>query len=172
MPRSEPPTRPIVLGRVGAPHGVRGWVRVQSYARPPESILDFARWLLDTGAGWQSWQLADSRITDKALIARPAGCDDRDTALSLRHATIAVERAELPTLPAGEWYWADLQGLAVENADGTPLGRVDHLIETGANDVLVVQGERERLIPWIAEQVIRQVDLEQGRLVVDWDPDF
>lgn len=172
MARADPPARPIVLGRVGAPHGVRGWVRIQSYARPPESILGFARWLLDSGTGWRPRELTDSRITNKGLIARLDGCDDRDAALSLRHAAIAVERDELPELPPGEWYWADLEGLAVETVDGTPLGHVDHLLETGANDVLVVQGERERLIPWIADQVIREVDPGAGRLVVDWEPDF
>lgn len=161
-----------MLGRVGAPHGVRGWIRVQSEARPPESILDFERWLVETSAGWQAWELVDRRITNKGLIARLAGCDDRETALALRHAAIAVERAELPTPPPGEWYWADLVGLTVETVGGTSLGRVDHLLETGANDVLVVQGERERLIPWIADQVIREVDPGAGRLVVDWDEDF
>lgn len=172
MSRADPPARPIVLGRVGAPHGVRGWIRIQSYARPPDSILAFARWLLDTGTGWRPWDLAESRVTNKGLIARLKGCDDRDAALELRNAAIAVERAELPEPPPGEWYWADLQGLAVETVDGTSLGHVDHLLETGANDVLVVRGERERLIPWIADQVIRQVDLERERLVVDWDEDF
>lgn len=166
------PVQPIILGHVGAPHGVRGWVRIQSFARPPESILDHARWFLDTGEGWRSWQVVDGRVGQKGIAARLDGCDDRDAALALRQAAIAVPREELPPLEPGEWYWADLEGLSVETLDGTPLGRVDHLLETGANDVLVVRGDRERLIPWVMDQVIRVVDLEQNRLVVDWDPDF
>lgn len=164
--------QPIVLGRVGAPHGVRGWVRVQSYARPPDSILDHARWYLDSGAGWQPWQVADSHVGDKVITVRLEGCEDRDTALTLRHGSIAVPRAELRPLAPGEWYWADLIGLQVETTDGVVLGRVEHLFETGANDVLVVRGDRERLIPWVRDQVIHGVEPEVGRLVVDWDEDF
>lgn len=164
--------RPIVLGRVGAPHGVRGWLRIQSYARPPKSILDYTRWFLRQGESWQPWRVSDSRVGEKTLTVRLEGCDDRDSALALRHCEIAVPREELPLPETGEWYWADLVGLQVETTEGVALGQVDHLLETGANDVLVVQGDRERLIPWVQDQVIRSVDPEQGRLVVDWDEDF
>ncbi len=164
--------RPIVLGRVGAPHGVRGWLRIQSFARPPESILEHARWFLARAEAWEPWRVADSRIGEKALTVRLQGCDDRDSALALRHCDIAVPREELPPLEPDEWYWADLIGLQVETTEGVALGRVDHLLETGANDVLVVRGDRERLIPWAQERVIRSVEIDQGRLVVDWDEDF
>ncbi|MDX1610260.1 MAG: ribosome maturation factor RimM, partial [Halofilum sp. (in: g-proteobacteria)] len=93
-------------------------------------------------------------------------------AAALRHAEISVPVEELPEPADGEWYWHELIGLRVETSDGTVLGRVDHLLETGANDVLVVRNGRERLIPWIPDEVIRAIDPEDGRMVVEWDPEF
>lgn len=165
-------TRPVILGRVGAPHGVAGWFRVRSAARPPESILEFETWLIGGSGDWREYRVVDGRVRSNGLLARLEGVADRDAAATLRHAEIAVPRAALPEPAPGEWYWADLLGLAVETVDGTPLGRVDDLLETGANDVLVVRGERERLIPWLPERVVIRVDPQAGRLVVDWDPDF
>jgi 16S rRNA processing protein RimM len=164
--------RAVALGRIGAPHGVRGWLRVQSWTRPPAAILEFERWLVGPLDVPVAYDIADASQTAKALLVRLAGVGDRDQAAALRHATIAVARGELAELEAGEWYWADLEGLAVETPAGESLGRVAHLMETGANDVLVVRGERERLIPWETERVIRAVEPEQGRIVVDWDPAF
>jgi 16S rRNA processing protein RimM len=163
---------PVALGRIGAPHGVRGWVRVQSWTRPPEAILGFGEWLVGEAGDRRPCRVAETAVSGKALVARLEGVDDREGAAALRHAEIAVPRDALPDPEPGEWYWADLEGLAVATVDGVPLGHVDHLLETGANDVLVVRGERERLIPWIMERTIRRVDPEQGRIVVDWDPDF
>jgi len=162
----------VALGRIGAPHGVRGWVRVQSWTRPPAAILEFDRWLVGSPEDPVAYSVAEVAQTAKALLARLEGVHDRDRAVGLRHATVAVERGELPELDTGEWYWADLEGLRVETTDGVALGRIDHLLETGANDVLVVRGDRERLIPWETEDVVRAVEPEHGRLVVDWDPDF
>lgn len=162
----------VALGRIGAPHGVRGWVRIQSWTRPPEAILEFAEWLVGAAGDRCARRVAATAVSGKALVARLEGVEDRDAAAALRHAEIAVPREALPDPAPGEWYWADLEGLAVETVAGVPLGRVDHLLETGANDVLVVRGERERLIPWVMEHTIRDVDPGQGRIVVDWDPDF
>lgn len=167
------PARPVTIGRIGAPQGVRGWFRVQSFARPPESILDFRHWWVDAGNGWQRRSIRDSRVQPKGQLAVALdGCDDRDAAAALRHATIAVDRDELPEPERGEWYWVDLIGLAVETTDGIRLGRVDRLLETGANDVLVVRGERERLIPWVPGRFVTAVEPGAGRIVVDWDPEF
>jgi len=164
--------RPVTLGRIGAPHGVRGWVRVQSATRPPDAILEFDAWLIDSGGGLAPYRVVDAQVQPKGIVVRLEGCDDRDAAVRLRNAEIAVARDALPPAGPGEWYWADLVGLAVETTTGTPLGHVDRLMETGANDVLVVIGERERLIPWIPGDVVRSVEPDAGRLVVDWDPDF
>jgi 16S rRNA processing protein RimM len=163
--------RAVALGRIGAPHGVRGWCRVQSWTRPHAAILEFERWLVGDGDERRVVHPLEGRETAKGLVVRLAECGDRDAVTALRHATVAVPRDELPELADGEWYWADLEGLRVETSDGVDLGRVDHLLETGANDVLVVRGDRERLIPWETESVVVAVEPDADRLVVDWDPE-
>jgi 16S rRNA processing protein RimM len=101
------------------------------------------------------------------------GCDDRDAAAALMGQQIAILRSQLPSPEAGEYYWADLVGLLVSNTEGVALGRVDSLLETGANDVLVVvQDGVERLIPFVQGQFVKDINLEEGRMLVDWDPDF
>jgi 16S rRNA processing protein RimM len=160
----------IVLGRIGGVYGVRGWVHVQSETQPIENILHYRPWYL--GDRGQVLDSLEGRRHGKGLVARLEGCDDRDRAAALVGAEIAVPRDRLPPPKADEFYWADLEGLAVETIAGRPLGRVDHLFATGANDVVCVQGERERLIPFVWGDVIRDVDFDLGRVLVDWDPDF
>jgi len=164
--------RLIVVGRIGAPHGIHGWVRVTSSTRPPEAILDFGCWWIGPEGAARAYRVDESRVQGERIVARLHGVGDRERATALRHATIAVPRSALPPADDDEWYWADLVGLRVVTTQGDDLGCVDHLLETGANDVLVAKGDRERLIPWIPEQVIVRVDCEQQQLVVDWDPDF
>jgi len=106
------------------------------------------------------------------IVAKLAGIDDRDAALALRGRAIWIDRSQLPEPGPGEYYWADLLGIRVETAEGRPLGVVAAMMETGANDVMVVAGEKERLIPFVPGKYVLTVDLEQQRLVVDWDPDF
>lgn len=163
---------PVTIGRIGAPRGIRGETRVQSFTRPPESILDFRTWWVDAGDGWQERTVASGRVQSNGIVVRLEGCGDRESAVALRHAMVAVPRSVLPEPDNGEYYWHDLIGLTVVTTEGVDLGQVDHLFETGANDVLVVHGDRERLIPWIQEQVVQRVDLTGGRLIVDWDPAF
>lgn len=157
-----------MVGRIIGLYGVRGWVRVFSETAPMENILGLSPWLV---AG-QRREVLDGRRHGKGLVARLAGCEDRDQAAALVGAAIAIRRAQLPPPEPDEFYWADLEGLAVTTLGGVALGRVSRLFATGANDVLVVQGERERLVPFVWDQVIRAVDLEQGQILVDWDPDF
>ena len=107
----------------------------------------------------------------KFLVVKFDGIDDREEAGLLTHAEVMVSRDELPASDDG-YYWADLIGLKVVTTDSTELGWVESLMETGANDVLVVNGDRERLIPWIENEVIVAVDLAGKCLTVDWDPDF
>lgn len=164
--------RRITLGRIGAPHGVRGWVRVQSEARPPESILDFENWWIETRDGVRQLRVIASQRRQRDILVQLEGCEDREAASDLRNGLVTVPVEALPEPDADEWYWHELVGLQVVTPDGTVLGQVDHLLETGANDVLVVRGERERLIPWIPGEVIRSVEPDAGRMVVDWDPDF
>lgn len=158
----------IELGRIGAPHGVRGWLRVFSDTDPPENILRYRPWLLDG----EPHELIAGHPQGKALVARLAGCEDRDAASAFTGRRIAVYRDRLPPPKADEFYWIDLEGLAVQTEAGVDLGRVSHLFPTGANDVLVVQGERERLLPFVWGQVIKDVDFELRRILVEWDPEF
>lgn len=162
----------IVLGRVTGLFGVRGWVKVFSNTQPREGIVKYSPWQLRLGDEWRSFVVADGQAQGKGVIARLEGVDDRDAAAALMGADIAIWREQLPPPEEGEIYWADLEGLAVETVEGRTLGKVSYLLETGANDVLVVQGERERLIPFVREQVVKEVDLQGGRIVVDWDPEF
>lgn len=163
----------VTLGRVTGAHGLQGWIKVHSDTAPRENIASYGHLYLREGEGWRRWKLASGRRQGKLVVLKLKGCNDRDRAESLTGAEIAVRRDQLPALEEpGDYYWTDLQGLVVETLDGVELGRVDHLFETGANDVMVVRGERERLIPFVWEQVVREVDLAAGRMRVDWDPDF
>lgn len=161
-----------MVGRVGAPHGVRGWSQVWSFTDPPEGLLRHAQLAAERRGQRLMLEIADSRMQGERVLVRFAGTDDRDAAAKLTGFELSVPRAEFEPPPPGSWYWHDLIGLAVVTVEGTPLGRVDHLIETGVNDVLVVQGERERLIPFVLPQIVKKVDLDAGRIEVDWDAEY
>ena len=135
--------------------------------------MHYRTWYLQQrDGGWQAFSLLEGRQQGKGVVAHLQDCEDRDQAQALMGREIGIRRDQLPATAPGEYYWSDLEGLKVITLEGDALGSVDHLIETGANDVLVVKGERERLIPFISEQVIVAVDLEAGEIQVDWDKDF
>jgi 16S rRNA processing protein RimM len=163
----------VTLGRISGVHGVQGWVRVHSDTSPRENIVDYSPWHLVREGRRESWKVNAGRRQGKAVVAKLEGCNDRDAAEELVGALISIPRSALPdTTVPGEYYWADLVGLKVETADGVELGRIAQLFETGSNDVIVVQGDKERLVPYIWGQVVREVDLEAGVMRVDWDPEF
>jgi 16S rRNA processing protein RimM len=164
-------TQPVVLGRITGLFGVKGWVKVYSYTDPREAVLNYRRWLLSEGDGWRAATVAEGQRHGKTIIARIDGCVDRDQAAELIGTEIAVPREELPETQKGQFYWSDLEGLRVVRRDGTELGRVAYLLETGANDVMVVQGDKERLIPFATGEVVLDVDLADGRIDVDWEWD-
>lgn len=164
--------RPIVVGRVTAVFGVKGFVKVASFTDPPENLLEYRPWLLEQEGRWQTVRLDAVQRHSKGFIARLDGCDDRDAAERFTGRDLAVPRSELPVAQPGEFYWFDLIGLEVVTPAGERLGRVTRIQETGANDVLVVEDrEREHLIPFV-EKVVPDVDLDAGRITADWDPDF
>ena len=142
-----------------------------SYTKPREAILDYDRWNLKIAGDWQQRALVEGKRHGKSVIACIEGVDDRDKAAALIDCDVAIERDALPETETGSFYWADLEGLKVLHRDGTELGHVAYLMETGANDVLVTEGERERLIPFIADKVILDVDLDEGVIRVDWEWD-
>ena len=151
---------------------MRGWVRVFSYTEPRDNIVNYQPWYLKRQGQWQQRELAEGRRHGKGVVAHLQGCDDRNAAALLIGADIGVRRGQLPPVAAGEYYWSDLQGLEVVTLQGECLGTVDHLFETGANDVLVVKGEREHLIPFVPGHVVQDVDLDRRQIRVDWDKDF
>ena len=167
-----------VIGRITSVFGVKGWLKVFSYTDPKEGILNYRDWTLELDGKRIPAKLEEGRRQEQGIVVRLKGIDDRDVALKYRGADVKVSTQELPKLPDGEYYWYQLEGLEVATAEGECLGTVHHLIETGSNDVLVVRAsagsidQRERLIPYLPEQVVREVDLTAGRMVVDWDPEF
>ncbi|MDE2195804.1 MAG: ribosome maturation factor RimM [Gammaproteobacteria bacterium] len=169
---SEKAARRIILGKVVGLFGIKGWVKLLSWTEPREQIIEYRPWQLLLEGEWRERAVAEGRAHGKSVIVRFEGVTDRDQAAVLLGAEIAVRRDQLAATRPGEYYWADLVGLEVRLADGRVLGRVADLMETGANDVLVVEGERQRLIPFIRGQVIKDVDLDAGLIRVDWDPEF
>lgn len=165
------PSALIQLGRIGGAHGVHGWVKLQSDCRPPQAILKYPTFTARRAPRPDiTLTLAESRQQGDVLLARFTGVADRDHALSLRGLALFVPRNALPCPTEGEYYWADLIDLSVINRDGETLGRVRSLFETGANDVLIVADEQgdELLIPFIRPDYIEAIDLEGGKIHVDW----
>lgn len=166
---------PVVLGRLSGLYGVRGWFRVFSYTEPREALLDYDEWLLGTCGRWQATRLVEGRQHGRTIVARLAGIDDRDAAASLVGADIAVPRERLPETRDGQYYWADLVGLAIRHRDGHEIGTLDHMVATGAHDVMVIKpaaaGTKEILIPFVLGKFVLDVDLAAGRIDVDWEWD-
>ncbi len=168
----------VLLGKITSIFGIKGWVKVYSYTDPMENLLAYPQWILRHQGKTFTVKKADGRRQGKGLVAKLEGYSTPEEAKTLAGAQILLEKKELPDLPAGEFYWNQLIGLQVVNCQGQLYGRVDYLMETGANDVLVVKpikgslDRQERLIPWLQPEVIKQVDLESGILSVDWDADF
>lgn len=159
------------MGRVSAPFGVKGWIKVQPYTAATTNLLAYTTWWLGQNERWLEQRVTGSRVQGRTVVAKLEGCEDRDAVMLFKGAQVAVPRGALPKTAANEFYWADLIGLTVVNHAAQDFGRVVGILQTGANDVLVVQGERERLIPFIAE-AIRQVDLAGGVIRVNWGADY
>ena len=173
------PRDPVIAGRLTSVFGVKGWVRVFSHTQPAENLLHYRPLWVRTADGWDTLKIDQHRVSPKGLLIHMEGIDDRDEAQLRCKQDIYIEKADMPKLPAGEFYWHQLQGLTVITRDGDQLGVVADLMETGANDVLVVTGEgvagsideRERLIPY-TDKVVLKVDMDTSKIEVDWDPDF
>lgn len=160
----------VALGYISAVHGIKGWVKVHSWTRPPEAILEYQPWLL--GEQQKPVKIIAGRKQGKGLAALLPGSNDRGQARLLVGQKISVPRDQMPETAADEYYWSDLEGLEVFTLNGEILGRVEELMETGANDVLVIRGQRQHLVPFIQGQYVMHVDLDAGRIEVDWDPEF
>jgi 16S rRNA processing protein RimM len=162
----------VTLGRIVGPFGVKGWVKVKSYTEPEEGILGYRAWRVDVPReGTRTLRPVEGRRHGRLVVARLEGVDDRDAAAALGHCEISVPRGDLPPAGDRQYYLADLIGLEVVNSEGRSLGRLDHFVQTPANPVMVVQGDRERWLPLVPRH-LKSVDLDARRIVVDWDPDF
>lgn len=160
-------------GEISGVFGVKGLVKVFSFTEPRENILRYSPWLLQKNNQTREIKVTGGQRQGNNVVAELDGVTDRDAALALIGWTILIDKQQLPKPKPGEYYWTDLMGLRVETQSGVILGVIDHMLETGANDVLVViDGETERLIPFIQQQTVLKIDLEAGLMVVDWDPDF
>ncbi|MCF7969734.1 MAG: ribosome maturation factor RimM [Methylococcaceae bacterium] len=160
------------VGLVSGVFGVQGWIKVYSYTDPRENILNYSPWTLRKGKDSKEVKVLNGRRHGKAVVAYLDNINDRDSATDLNGWEILIRHEQLPKAKKGEYYWSDLVGLQVNTISGVKLGVVKQMLETGANDVVIVMGERERLIPFLQEQIIISIDLLAGVMVVDWDPEF
>lgn len=173
-------TDPLVVGKITTVYGVKGWVKVHSFTQPADNIFDYRPWWINTAQGWRELQIDQHRLHQHSFVVHVKGIDDRDAARLLCQLDIAVEKSQLHGLEDGEYYWHQLIGLGVvSHYQGKEyrLGSVKEMLETGANDVFVVQGDsdsidtQERLIPYV-DQFVTKIDLQAQKVVVDWDPEF
>jgi 16S rRNA processing protein RimM len=164
--------RRILLGRVLGAFGVRGELKILSHTDPQSALLRYQPWTLVREGVERRVEGVQGRQTVKGVVATLPGVADRDAAQALAGTEIWAPRRVLPKAQPGEYYWVDLEGLEVFNLEGVALGRVSHLFDTGSNHVMVLGGERERLIPFIEGDFVKSVDFDAGRIEVDWDADF
>jgi 16S rRNA processing protein RimM len=175
-------TELVIMGRILAPYGILGWLKIHPDTEVFDSLLDYKTWWVgksEVGQAddWRELKVENAKIHNDVLVVKLQSIDDRDAAVACKGKQIAVPRASLPKLENEEYYWSDLIGLNVKNLQDVDFGKITDVFATGANDVLVVkdvaksESGTERLIPYIA-QAILEVDLEAGTMLVDWDADF
>ncbi len=164
----------VVIGQIGRPQGIHGGMRLNSYTQPLENILSYQPWLIQKQGTdiWEEFHCKKVEHHAKGMIIFLQEIDDRTAAACYTQANVAVMRHQLPALSEDEYYWSDLEGLNVKTQDGIFLGIVDHLFETGSNDVLVVKGEKTHLIPYLRDNTIINIDLINKVIWVNWDPSF
>ncbi len=168
---SDARTQIVVVGRIVDAYGLKGQVKVRSFTERPESLLDYPDWIL-SGAGFHStcYHVSNAQFDGRFVIASLIDVTDRNQALDLKGADIGIRKDALPQLAEGEFYWLDLIGMKVVNMRGEQLGVVTQLLETGANDVLIVEGKIRSLLPYIP-QVVKNINEESGTIKVDWSED-
>lgn len=162
----------LVIGRFGRPHGVKGLITVVSFTEPRENIIDYTDWHVGNHNQWTPIKGLQTSVNNKFILAHIEGYHDRDQVAHLTNLEIAIKREQLKTLSADEYYWHDLVGMRVVNRSNEMLGDVTEMLATGSNDVLVVEGERRHLIPYLPGEVVIDINASQRVITVDWDADF
>ena len=165
--------RRILLGRIVGAFGIRGQIKIESWTEPRDAIFRYQPWILRDALGNErQFDGARGKESGKHLVATFPEVTDRDVVEAMRGTDIYVLRSALPPPKVGEFYWIDLEGFRVVNVEGVDFGTVSHLFSTGANDVLFVRGDRERMVPFVEPDFVKSIDFEGGLITVDWDPDF
>ena len=167
----------LSLGKISGVFGVKGWVKIFSHTSPRQQIVKYSPLYLRKNGKWQAVKVVKGHKQGKAVVAQLEGVDDRDQAFALIGTEIAIKQNQLPTLSNDSFYWADLEGVSVFTLEDIKLGKIEWVFDTGSNNVIVVKGEldgkkKDHMVPWIMDDVIKSVDLEASRIVVDWDPEF
>ena len=162
----------VHVGKISGVFGIKGWLKIFSYTEPRDNILSYKNWLLNKSGQEKSVKIIGGQAQGKSLVAQIDGIADRDQALTLMGWDVYISHEQLPAPEEGEYYWIDLIGMDVENLEGVQLGKIDSLFETGANDIIVVKGDRERAVPFLQGQTVKSIDLIAGKMIVDWDADF
>lgn len=162
----------VVVGRVSGAFGVRGWVKAVSFTDPPLNLAAYRPWILRRCDAELRVDVLEGREHGSSVVVRLQGVETREQAEALKGFEVTVRRSQLPPPAPGEYYRVDLIGLRVTNLEGVEFGEVVDVMETGANDVLVVRGDRERLVPFVQGEFVKSVNLAESRMVVDWDPEF
>lgn len=162
----------VIIGKIGKAFGLKGWVKIFSYTQPADQILDYSPLFIQQNGQWQLFHCDGYERRRKDILFHPKDCQTPEQTASYCHGLIAVAREQLPNLADDEYYWADLKGLTVVNQQGIELGVVDYLLETASNDILVVKGKRTYHVPYIRQQVVLTIDLNNKLMQVDWDENF
>lgn len=164
---------PVAVGRFGKTHGIQGWLRIQSFTKPLDNLLNYDHWHIQQQGQWQELEVKDSKLHSDDLLVLIKGIDSPEMAKEkLTGKIIHISREQLPSLADDEVYWSDLEGLTVINLAEQTLGQVDYMMDCPGNPVMIVKGERERLIPFVRKQFIKHIDLQKQQIIVDWDADF
>lgn len=171
MPPTELKDDLVVMGRVVAPYGVLGWVKIHPDTEYIDSLFDYETWWLGKENIWQPYQIEAAKVHNDVLVVKLKNVNDRDAAFTLKGKQVSVPRSELPETEENEYYWSDLIGLDVKNQQDIDFGKITDVFETGAHDVVVVKGDKERLIPF-TNQTVLNVDLSAKTMLVDWGVDW
>jgi 16S rRNA processing protein RimM len=163
----------VIMGRVVAPYGVLGWLKIHPNTQEFEGLLEYKTWWIGKDNDWRELAAMNAKIHNDVLVVKLQGIDDRDAAVACKGKQIAVPRAMLPKLENEEYYWSDLIGLSVKNLQDVDFGKISDVFATGANDVIVAKSDSgdERLIPYIAQNIL-EVNMVEKTMLVDWDADF
>lgn len=162
----------VIVGCLGSSHGIKGWSKIQSFTDPAENIIQYKTLYFLVDDEWQELAIEQRKCHGKHVLLKLKESDTPEQARTYTGIKIAIKKDQLLPLQQGTYYWADLEGCSVYTINGQSLGIVDHLLGTGANDILVIKGDRERLVPFVQDKFVTEVDIANKKIVVDWDPEF